>query len=78
MVVLNNFLAANSKLLLLEDLCNLAVRACAKLEGSASKTVGGVGFLMVFKKSTIAKFHLTVASLMVQTSTLANMLGKDL
>ena len=49
---------------------------CAKFEGCAAKTIGEVGFLRVtvfFKKSTIAKFRLTVPSLMVQTLKLANM-----
>ena len=30
---------------LLEAFCNLVVSVCAKLEGYAAKTVGGVGFL---------------------------------
>ena len=41
---------------------------CANFEECAAKTVGGVGFLKgtgFSKKSTIAKFCLTFASLMV-------------
>ena len=34
----------NSKIRLLEALCNLVVSVCAKFEECATKTVGGVGF----------------------------------
>ena len=54
---------------------------CAKCQGYAAKTVGEVGVLRVMgflKRSTISKFRLTVASLMVQTSNLAKMLRNDL
>ena len=55
----------------------------AKFEGYAAKTVGGVEILRVTgsKKSVIAnyaKFRLMVASLMVHTSNLANMLRNNL
>ena len=49
---------------------------CAKFEGCAEKTLGGV--VGVFKKSTNAKFRLTVDSLMVPTSNLANMTRNNL
>ena len=35
---------ANSKIRLQEDLYNLVFSFCAKFEGCAAKTVGGVGF----------------------------------
>ena len=37
---------SNSRIWLLEDLCNIVVSVCAKFEECAAKTVGGVGFLM--------------------------------
>ena len=45
--VLKKFWEANSKIRLLEALCNLVVSVCAKFEECAAKTVGGVGFLRV-------------------------------
>ena len=48
-----------SKIGLLEDLCNLVVSVCAKFEGCAAKTVGGVGFLRVTgfsKKALLPNF----------------------
>ena len=65
----------NSKIGLLEDLSNLVVSIPAKFEGCAAKIVGGVGFFSVtgfFQKSTIANFHLTVASMTKATSNFAN------
>ena len=53
---------------------------CAKFKGCTAKTVG-VGFLRVkgfFKKSTISKFRLTIANLMIQTLNLANMSKNDI
>ena len=47
---------ANSKIRLLEDICDLVVSVSAKFEGCAVKTVGGVGFLRVIdfeKKKTL-------------------------
>ena len=55
----------------------MVASVCAKFEACAAKTAGRVGFIKgngFFKKSTIAKFRLTVASLMVQTPNLANLL----
>ena len=49
----------NSKIWLLEALCNLVVSVCAKFEGFAAKTVGGVGFLRVVgfsKKAPLSNF----------------------
>ena len=43
--VLKKFWEANSKIRLLEVLCNLVVSVCAKFEECAAKTVRGVGFL---------------------------------
>ena len=80
MVVIKEIFEANSKMRFLEDLCNLVVSVYAKYEGHAAKTVGGVGFLRVtgLSKSAIAKFHLTVSCLMVETSNLANMMRNNL
>ena len=52
-------LKANSKIRLLEALCNLVVSICAKFEGCAAKIVGEVGFLRVTgfsKKALLSNF----------------------
>ena len=75
-VVLKKNLGGKFKNSISEDLHNLVVSICAKFEGLSAKTVGEVGFLRVAgfsKKITIAKFRLTVASLIVETSNLMNM-----
>ena len=53
------FWEANSKTRLLDDLCNLVVSVCAKLEGYAAKTLGGSRIFKdngFFKKALLPNF----------------------